>query len=82
VFALHWPLALILTLVWLTMAYGFKISSLAGLTAAVLMPLGMFFVMGATPVSFAMIVIAALIVWRHKDNLARLVRGGETTIGR
>ena len=82
VFALHWPLALILTVVWLTMAYGFKISSLAGLTAAVLMPLGMFFVMGATPVSFAMIVIAALIVWRHKDNLARLVRGGETTIGR
>jgi glycerol-3-phosphate acyltransferase PlsY len=82
VFALHWPLALILTIVWLTMAYGFKISSLAGLTAALLMPLGMFFVMGATPVSFAMVVIAALIVWRHKDNLARLVRGGETTIGR
>ena len=82
VFALHWPLGLILMIVWLTMAYGFKISSIAGLTAAVLMPLGMFFVMGPTPVSWAMLPIAALIVWRHKDNLRKLARGAETTIGR
>ena len=33
VFALHWPLGLVLTVVWLTMAFGFKISSLAALTA-------------------------------------------------
>ncbi len=34
VFALHWPLGLVLTVIWLTMAYGFKISSLAALVAA------------------------------------------------
>ena len=46
VFALHWPLGLALTVVWLTMAFGFKISSLAALVAAALMPLGMFYVFG------------------------------------
>ena len=40
VFALHWPLGLVLTLVWVVMAFGFKISSLAALVAAVLMPPG------------------------------------------
>src|SRR6478735_11824313 len=46
VFALHWPLGLALMVVWLTMAFGFKISSLAALTTAVLMPLGMFYEFG------------------------------------
>lgn len=82
VFALHWPLGLILAIVWLTMAYGFKISSIAGIVAAVLMPLGMFFVMGPAPVAWAMVAIAALIVWRHKDNIRRLVQKSESTIGR
>src|SRR5678816_1735178 len=45
-FALHWPLGAALTVVWLAMAFGFKISSLAALTTAVLMPLGMFYVFG------------------------------------
>ncbi|HVE49744.1 MAG TPA: glycerol-3-phosphate 1-O-acyltransferase PlsY [Casimicrobiaceae bacterium] len=82
VFALHWPLGLILAIVWLTMAYGFKISSVAGLTAAVLMPLGMLYVAGPSPIALAMVPIAALIFWRHRDNIRKLLRGGESTIGR
>jgi glycerol-3-phosphate acyltransferase PlsY len=82
VFALHWPLGLALTVVWLTMAFGFKVSSIAGLTAAVLMPLGMFYVTGPSPVAFAMLPIAALIFWRHKENIRKLARGRESTIGR
>lgn len=82
VFAVHWPLGLILTIVWLTMAYGFKISSVAGITVAVLMPLGMFYVMGAAPIAFAVLPIAALILWRHKENIRKLAGGSESTIGR
>ena len=82
VFALHWPLGLLLTVVWLTMAYGFKISSLAGLTAGVLMPLGMFYVKGASAVAWAMVPIAFLIVWRHRENIRQLFSGQERTIGR
>ena len=82
VFALHWPLGLLLAMVWLTMAYGFKISSLAALTVAVLMPLGMFYVKGPDPVTLAMVPIALLIFWRHRENIRRLVTGQESTIGR
>lgn len=82
VFALHWPLGLALTVVWLTMAYGFKISSLAALVAAVLMPLGMFYVEGATASAWAMVPIAVLLIWRHRENIRKLVSGEERSIGR
>ncbi len=82
VFALHWPLGLVLTVIWLTMAYGFKISSLAALTAAVLMPLGMFYVQGSTPVAWAMVPIAILLFWRHRENIRQLIAGKERAIGR
>ncbi|CAG0981522.1 glycerol-3-phosphate acyltransferase PlsY [Burkholderiales bacterium] len=82
VFALNWPLGLTLTIVWLVMAYGFRISSLAGLTTAVLMPLGMFWVAGNTLVSWAMVPIAAILVWRHKANIQQLMAGNERSIGR
>jgi glycerol-3-phosphate acyltransferase PlsY len=82
VFALHWPLGLALAVVWLTMAYGFKISSLAALTAAVLMPLGMFYTFGSVPVAWAMVPIALLIFWRHRENIRQLIEGKERAIGR
>jgi glycerol-3-phosphate acyltransferase PlsY len=82
VFALNWPLGLVLLVVWLTLAFGFKISSLAGLVAAVLMPLGMFYEMGAGAVTWVSVVIALLLFWRHKDNLRRLMQGEERIIGR
>ena len=82
VFALHWPLGLALTTVWLVMAFGFKISSLAALIAAALMPLGMFYVAGNTLQSWAMVPIAVLLVWRHRANIRQLVEGRERSIGR
>src|SRR6185312_4553357 len=75
VFALNWPVGLVLAIVWLTLAFGFKISSLAGLVAAALMPLGMFYELGAVPVTFVMVVIAVLVFWRHRENIRKLVRG-------
>ncbi len=81
VLALHWPLGLILAVIWLTMAYGVKISSLAALTTAVLMPLGMFFVKGSVPAAWVMIPIALLIFWRHRENIRLLMRGSERSIG-
>lgn len=82
VLALHWPLGLLLAVIWLTMAYGFKISSLAGLTVATLMPLGMFYVKGPDLVAWAMLPIALLLFWRHRENIRQLVTGQERTIGR
>ena len=81
VFALHWPLGLLLTAVWLVMAFGFKISSVAGLAAAVLTPLGMFYVKGNTLVAWAMVPIALILIWRHQANIRQLLRGRERSIG-
>jgi glycerol-3-phosphate acyltransferase PlsY len=82
VFALHWPLGLILLVIWLTMAFGFKISSLAALTTALLMPLGMFYALGPALVSWATVPIAVLLFWRHRQNIRQLIAGNERPIGR
>ena len=81
VFALHWPLAACLTIVWLVLAFGFKISSLAGLTTAVLLPFGLFYVFGPSVVAGVGVVIALLLFWRHRANIAQLLSGGERRIG-
>jgi acyl phosphate:glycerol-3-phosphate acyltransferase len=82
VFALHWPLAMALTLVWLVLAFGFKISSVAGLTTALLLPFGLFYVLGPTAVAWTGVPIALLLVWRHRSNIAQLLGGRERRIGR
>ncbi len=82
VFAFYWPLGLALTLIWLVIAFGFKISSVAGLVTATLMPLGMLYQFGPTLTTAACGVIAALLFWRHRENIRKLVRGQESAIGR
>ena len=82
VFALHWQLALVLSVIWLTMAFGLKISSLAALVTATLLPLCTFYVFGNAPVSWAMLAIAVLIFWRHRTNIRQLMAGTERPIGR
>jgi glycerol-3-phosphate acyltransferase PlsY len=81
-FALHWPLGLALFVVWAIMAFGFKISSLAALTAALLLPLGGFYVFGNSFTAWAMVAITLLLFWRHRANIEKLFAGKESTIGR
>ena len=81
VFALHWPLGLALLVVWGVMAFGFKISSLAALTAAALLPLGAFYVFGNGLTAWMMVPVCLLLFWRHRANIRQLVHGRERTIG-
>ena len=64
------------------MAVGFKISSVAALTTAALLPLGAFYEFGNTPNAWAMVPIALLLFWRHRKNIRQLLEGRESTIGR
>ena len=82
VLALHWPLGIVLFAIWLTMAFGFRISSLAALTTALILPLGLFYAFGASPEAAAGLAIAALLFWRHRANIRQLIAGQERTIGR
>jgi len=82
VLALDWPLGLVLGALWLVMALGFRISSLAALTTAVLLPIGAFCVFGDTLVAWATVAIALLLIWRHRSNIRHLFDGRERRIGR
>ena len=82
VLALSWPLALALSTIWLVMAFGFRISSLAALAASALMPVGMFVVAGNSLQAWAMVAVALLLFWRHRANIRQLMAGRERPIGR
>ena len=80
--ALSWPLGLVLATIWLVMAFGFKISSVAALIAALLAPIGAFYVFGNTLTAWIWVPIAALLFWRHRTNIRQLLSGKERIIGR
>ncbi len=67
--------------VWLIIAKGFKISSLAALVAALLAPVMAFFLLPATAYHIAVVIIAALLIARHKKNIQGLLSGAEGKIG-
>ena len=79
--ALSWPTALICAAVWLVMAFGFKVSSLAALTATVISPLIAYFFMPHGSWVAATAIIAALVLYRHKSNIENLLQGKEGKIG-
>jgi glycerol-3-phosphate acyltransferase PlsY len=65
---------------WLFMARVFRISSLAALTTAVLAPVYAGLLMGWGNTALAVLVIALLLVYRHKSNLVKLASGQEDRI--
>src|SRR6266513_834244 len=66
---------------WIVVALFFRYSSLASIVSAVFAPLYYFFLFGAREVLPALIIMAALLVWRHKANILKLVAGEERRIG-
>ena len=79
--ALSWPVALICAAVWVMMAFGLKISSLAALTATVISPLAAMFLVQQPSWQAAIAVIAALVLLRHRSNIQNLLSGKESKIG-
>jgi glycerol-3-phosphate acyltransferase PlsY len=78
--ALIWPVALILLAIWVGMAVRFKISSLSALIATGSAPI-VVMLLGHTELAPLMLVIAALIFFKHRDNIRRLLNHTETKIG-
>ncbi len=79
--ALHWPLGLAACAVWLAAVAIFRISSLGALCAAALSPvLALGF--GVPRFTLLCIVLAALVFWRHRQNIDRMRKGEEPRLGR
>ncbi|STZ76142.1 glycerol-3-phosphate 1-O-acyltransferase PlsY [Bergeriella denitrificans] len=79
--ALSWPTALVCALIWLVMAFGFKVSSLAALTATAAAPVAAYFLMPHASWAAATSAIALLVLYRHKSNILNLLQGKESKIG-
>jgi glycerol-3-phosphate acyltransferase PlsY len=67
---------------WLFMVKVFRISSLAALVTAILAPVYSGLLLGWDTATVAVLVIALLLVYRHKSNLIKLVNGEEGRIGK
>jgi acyl phosphate:glycerol-3-phosphate acyltransferase len=66
---------------WLAVAYLFRYSSLAALVAAVLAPLYYGLLFGFDPKLLAVLVMSALLIYRHSKNIGNLLAGKESRIG-
>ncbi len=79
-------LGLATALTWLIIAFFFRYSSLASLVAAVFAPV--YYLMGDRlawytdkSILLAIAVMAVLLVWRHHENINRLLQGKESKLG-
>lgn len=78
--SLVWQVALIFAAVWLLMAVLFRYSSLAALTAAVVVPIALWFL--ATPAIAGLFALMSIIlIYKHRTNISRLMAGTEGRIG-
>ena len=66
---------------WLLIAVFFRLSSLAAIISAVFAPLWAWLLFGRQPVVLIVAVIGALLIARHRTNLAKLLAGTEGRIG-
>jgi len=80
-FALALPLGIALLGVWLGFALLFRIASLASIAAAVAAPALGLYLIGNGPEAWALFPIALLLLWRHRENIRKLLAGQERKIG-
>ena len=79
--ALFWPAGLLVAATWAAAAMIWRISSLSALIAISLSPI-YFFAFGQRDYVPLAVMLAVLIVFMHRDNIRRLLRGEEPRIGK
>lgn len=78
---LKWSIALIFAAIWLSIAYLSKYSSLSALIASLLTPLLLWFWVRDAQTAGLMAILALLLWFMHRENIARLLSGREGKIG-
>lgn len=79
--ALNPWLGLAVLVTWGIILFFFRYSSLAAMVAAVFAPFAYLLMFGTDPIGAAIIVMAGLILYRHRGNMAKLIAGKESRIG-
>ncbi len=76
--AFSWIAGVFLIATWLLFAKVFKISSLAAIVSFSALPLVIFWLTRDPRIASVFVVMSALLIWRHKSNIQRLIRGTES----
>ena len=79
--AIDWQLGVATFLIWLGVAAATRYSSLASIVAALAAPAGTWYLFGVGPLLYAVTAMGALLIARHRENIAKLLRGEESRIG-
>jgi len=77
ILGLSWPVALVAVGIWLVVAKLFKISSLAALIAATMTPAAGWYLGMLEPQIYMLVILALILIWRHRSNIQKLLRGSE-----
>ena len=80
-FGINWILGLATLATWIIVAKFMRYSSLAALAAAVFGPIYFVFLFGFHPMGIALLIVCALLIWRHRSNIRNLMNGTESRIG-
>lgn len=80
-FAVSWILGLVVGATWLLTALIFRMSSLAGLLAAIAAPITGFFMLADNSWVF-LAGMTTVIIIRHRENIERILAGTESKIGK
>jgi len=77
-FPISWLLAVLVILIWVSIVALYRYVSLASTTASLAIPIGSLLLAPHCFIPF--VLITALILWKHKDNIRRLQEGVEPKI--
>ena len=80
VIALHWPCGVAFAAAWLGMLAILRVSSLAGMTAAVSAPVSAA-LFARFDIVLLLLALALLVLWKHRENIERLMAGIEPRVG-
>jgi len=80
-FGIHWILGLATLSTWLIVAFFTRYSSLAAMCAAIFAPVYCVFLFGVEPMGQTLTCLCVLMLWRHRNNIVKLLDGSETRIG-
>ncbi len=80
--ALSWKVGLASLGIFLIVLTKTKFVSLSSISAAILLPIFMFFYLGKFMHSYFLIslIVALLVIWKHRTNITRLLKGEESKI--
>ncbi len=73
-------MVVVFAVIWLTIAFTTRYSSLSALVATLVIPV-VLWILGIDKIGAAMAVMTAISWWKHRENIARLAAGTESKIG-